>query len=783
MPIYTVQLDGKTYDIQGGNTPPTESDARSAIGEFSKQSQPDNLDTAVSGLVDASTPKPSSPINPIQSGAVGLVKDQKNVPQALQSSGVDPRRIGLDENGNTTVDGININKTGLTNVNDYAGAVARGLTSNLPLLAQIGGDVAAGLLIPQTAGASLLGLAAFNSATSATGEAVRQLASKGISGEAFSGKDMAGEAALGAATPYVGKVLETAFNGTKVALLNTLDKVASQNGVDGLVAMGNQLISNLDPKKSMAAIEKVRGNPSQGIPPDLRILDNAYADETLFSDELQSRLFGKDGNIAKNIQQTYAKTELGPQAATNLYSGLLKAIPEEDVATILEQGASVNRMAKPGAMTSLGQDVANATNTLKEVAGKNIVAARRVLARQAANIDTSITDLNSQILVPDLVKSGMLMPVPVGDRMGFVLNPKFDVTSTGSAQKNIFGDLVDRFFTKVDPQEIFNANKGKMTIEDIKAMANSRKSGFSNQTVYVPDNTMKFGEFNKKLQNIDVQISGNEFDRVGELSPTLATYLKGLRAKTNEVANAVGNKAVPQFNAKYAELSDTLGPITQAAKNKDGIAMENYMKSIATGGSERQLINANEINAVLKQSGVNLFDDLNAWRASQALAKLESPIVRSQVTKSMATTLEHAYNDNPNVGIFNTIKQSIDSALSKNKQFSDLAETHVLAKDLNKDTTSVFKAGFLSHGFQLPAIAGTVMGAATGGMAGSVLGGAVGTGTGLALQNPAIRKKLIEIAARNPKNRASKAAISAQQSRLIANLLTRGVINSSNGGK
>lgn len=781
MPIYTVQLDGKTYDIQGDN-PPTEADARSAVGDFSKKSQPDALDTATAGLVDASTPKPASPINPIQAGAVGLVNNPKNVPQALQSSGVDPRRIGLDESGNTTVDGININKTGLTNVNDYAGAVARGLTGNLPLLSQIGGDVAAGLLAPETAGASLLGLAAFNAATSATGEAVRQLASKGISGENFSGKDMAGEATLGAATPYVGKVLETAFNGTKVALLNTLDKVASQNGVDGLVAMGNQLISNLDPKKSMAAIEKVRAG-------DMRILDNAYADETAFNNEVQSRLFGKDGDIAKNIQQTYAKNDLGPQAATNLYSGLLKALPEEDVNTIIQQGASVNRMSKPGALTSLGQDVANATNTLKDVAGRNIMAARRVLVKQAAGIDTSITDLNNQILVPDLVKSGMLQQVNVGDKIGYTINPKFDVTSTGSAQKNIFSDLVDRFFTKAKPQDFGKTNytqeelKNNPDLQRILLSGKNPANAVPGQTVYLPENNLKFGEFYKKLQNIDVQIGNNEFDRVGELSPTLATYLKGLRAKTNEVANAVGNKAVPTFNAKYAELADTLGPITQAAKNKDGIAMENYMKSIASGGSERQLINANEINGILKQSGVNLFDDLNAWRAAQSLSKLDSPIVRSQITKSMATTLEHAYNDNPNVGIFNTIKQSIDSALSKNKQFSDLAETHVLAKDLNKDTTSVFKAGFLSHGFQLPAIAGTVMGAATGGMAGSVLGGAMGTGAGLALQNPSIRKKLIEIAARNPKHKASKVAISPQQSRLIANLLTRGVINSSNGGK
>lgn len=775
MPIYTVQLDGKTYDIQGGETAPTEQDARSAIGEFSKQSSPSALDTATQGFIDSTIPKPSSPLDIGQSAAVGLVKNPKNIPQALKSTGIDPKRIALGNNGETLVDGIDINKTGLNNIGDIANATARGLTGNLPLLAQIGGDVVAGLAAPSTAGASLLGLAAFNSATSAAGEAVRQLASKGISGEDFSGKELAGQAAFGASTPYVGKVLETAFNGTKVALLNTLDKVATKDGVDGIVAMGNQLISNLDPKKSIAAIEKVRSG-------DMRILDNAYADETIFNNELQSRLFGQDGNIAKNIQQTYSKSDLGPQAATNLYSGLLKALPEEDVSTIIKQGSSVNRMAKPNSLTGLGEDLANATNTLKEVAGKNVMAARRVLVNQAKNVDTSITDLNNQILVPDLVKSGLLQPISAGGRTGYVINPKFDVTSTGSAQKNIFSDLVDRFFTKetVNPSDILQ-RAGSGDVNAIKELANMRQSGqaFERKTVYFPDNNMKFGDFYKKLQNIDVQISGNEFDRVGELSPTLATYLKGLRGKTNEIAQQVGNKSVPLFNAKYAELADTLSPITQAAKSKDGLAMENYMKAIASGGSEKQLLNANEINSVLKQSGVNFFDDLSAWRATQALQKLESPIVRSQLTKGLANTLEQAYNDNPNVGVFNTIKNSIDSALSKNKKFSDLAETHVLAKDLNKDTTSVFKAGFLSHGFQLPAIAGTVMGAATGGIAGSMFGGAIGTGAGLALQNPSIRKKLIEMAARKTLVKdANKSAISPFQSRLVGNLLTRGIANS-----
>lgn len=758
---------------------PSEGELDSMFSKAYSSNEQTALDKATQNFVESATPKPASPLNPIQAGAVGLVKDQNNVPQALQSANVDPKRIGLDENGNVTVDGININKTGLTNINDVAGATARGLTSNLPLLSQIGGDVALGLMAPETVPVSLMRLAVFNSATSATGEAVRQLASKGISGEALSAPSMAGEAALGASTPYVGKVLEKAFNGTKAALLGTIDKVASQQGVDGLVAMGNQLISNLDPKKSLAAIEKVRSG-------DMRILDNAYADETIFNNELQSRLFGTDGNIAKNIQQTYSKSEVGPQAATNLYSGLLKALPEEDVATILQQGASIKRMDRPNSLTGLGEDLANATNTLREVAGRNVMAARKVLLKQAGNVDTDVTALNNEILIPQLTKIGMLESVATPDgRVGYKINPKFDVTSTGGAQKGIFSDLVERFFNKETVSEsdlIQRAGRGDTTA--IAQLANMRQSGSSlsrrTQDLYFPDNNMKFKDFYKKLQNIDVQISGNEFDRVGELSPALTTYLRGLRAKTNEVAQVVGNKAVPAFNAKYSELADTLSPLTKAARDKDGIAMENYMKSIASGGSEKQLINANEINSVMKQSGVNFFDDLNAWRASQAVAKLESPIVRSQIVKSLANTLENAYNDNPNVGIYNTIKTSVDNALSKNKQFSDLAETYVLAKDLNKDTTSVFKAGFLSHGFQLPAIAGTVMGAATGGIAGSVLGGAIGTGAGLALQKPAIRKSLIEAAAkRSTGGNNVKPVLNPQQARLIANLLTRGVVGSS----
>lgn len=772
MPIYTVQLDGKTYDIQGGNTPPTEQDARSAIGEFSKQSQSDALDTSTKGLVDSSTPKPSSPLNTIQSGAVGLVNNPKNIPQALQSTGIDPRRITLGNNGETLVDNIDINKTGLNNLGDIAHATARGLTSNIPLLSQIGGDIAAGLLAPETAGTSLLGLAAFNAVTSATGEAIHQLANKGISGEDFSGNDLGRQASIGAATPFVGKVLENAFNGTKVALINTLNKVATKEGVDGLVAMGNHLVSNLDPKKTIMAIEKVRSG-------DTRILDNNYADESLFNDTLNKRLFGEDGDIAKNIQKNYSNSNLGANAAKSLYADALKVIPAEDVQTILEQGNSINRMTNPKSLTSLGEDMANAANTLKEVAGKNIAASRNVLLKQAGGIDTDLTDINSKILVPELLKSGLLQEMTASDgRVGYKINPQFDVTSTGSSQKNIFSDLIDRFFKKESvntvPKTEFTQEelRSNPSIQNMLIQGKNPNRNIINTPLYFPQNNIKFKDFYNKLKNIDIQISGNEFDRVGELSSTLAGYLKGLRGKTNEVAAQVGNKTVPLFNAKYSELADTLSPITKAARDKDGLAMENYMKSLASGSSERQLLNASEINNILKKSGVNMFDDLNAYRASQSLAKIETPIIRSQITKQFANTLEAAYNDNPSVGIYNAIKQSVDSALPKNKQFSDLAETHILAKDLNKDTTNIFKAGFLSHGLQI----GSVLGAVSGGIGGAAVGGLGGTAIGLSLQKPAIRKGLIELAARRGNQLQTTPAINPQKARLLAAILSRSII-------
>jgi NACalpha-BTF3-like transcription factor len=768
---------------------------------FEKDPTPQDIDFAVSHLnksnssQDNSFPsltaesKPSSPLNVVQSGAVGLVRDQKNLPQALQSSGVDPRRISLGNKGETLVDGIDINKVGLNNIGDFANATARGLTSNLPLLTQIGGDVAAGLLAPETMGGSLMALAAFNAATSATGEAVKQLASKGISGESFSGSDMAGQATLGASTPYVGKVLETAFNGTKMALVNTLDKVANKDGIDGLVAMSNHLISNLNPQKSIMAIEKIRGG-------DVRILDNSYADEAVFNNTLNKRLFGEDGNIAKNIQQTYGKSNNGSSAAKALYSDALKAIPEEDVNTILQQGSSINRMNKPRALTNLGEDLSNASNTLLEVNGKNLAAARRLLVNKASNVDVDLTDLNKS-LVPDLQKIGLLQPVTSSDgRIGYKINPSFDVTSTGVSQKNIFSDLVDRFFTKeqvkvggITPESIKaaqqesakNVGKGGMsTTNNALGDLLSGKSG-KIESVYFPESTMKYGSgdksFYKRLANIDVQISGNEFDRMGDLSPALAGYLKGLRGKTNEVAQSVGNKSVPFFNAKYGELAETLSPITKAARSKDVLAMENYMKSLASGSSEKQLLNATDIDLVMKKSGVSLFDDLNAYRASQSIKQLESPIIRSQLTKSFANTLETAYNDNPQVGVYNAIKQAVDSALPKNKQFSDLAETHILAKDLNKDTTNIFKAGFLSHGLQI----GSILGAVTGGIGGATIGGVGGTAVGLALQKPGIRKGLIELAARRGGkiSKTSSPAINPKQARLIGNLINRGVVSSS----
>ncbi len=102
--------------------------------------------------------------------------------------------------------------------------------------------------------------------------------------------------------------------------------------------------------------------------------------------------------------------------------------------------------------------------------------------------------------------------------------------------------------------------------------------------------------------------------------------------------------------------------------------------------------------------------------------------------------------------MFKDVKDHIDLALpgnekgyQNNKRFTDLTETHVLAKGLNKDTTNIFKAGFLSHGLNI----GGIIGGVTAGFGGAAVGGGFGTAAGLALQRPGIRKALIEMAARH----------------------------------
>ncbi len=691
-----------------------------------------------------------SPLNPLQRAAVAFPKTMQGKIKEIQNLGFDLSSIGVDDNNNITIAGKPINPAvnGLWDfMRDSLGKVAQGTVESLPIIGQIGADIAA-----TASGAGIPALMGANAAGAAGGEALRQGIASAMTGESPNIGDLATQATIGAVTPPVAMGLAKAIQGTKQVLLNGMAKIAASGRADKFVGVAGQVLRNTDPDQIQFAIDTIRKKGADAI------LNPTVASEDYGINFIKDNFFGDD--ISKTVQQM-GKTN--PQVVRNLYTGVL-GLPSKEVDTMIEQGPAIYRMNNPSAMSQLAEnitkgisDTKNGTGLLDQ-AGKALGDARMALVKQASGIPAQgLTETNIPVF-ERLINLGMLKQESNG---GFSIVKDWSGNlGTGKQQQKIFTDYLDRFARKSTytntgisqaelqakaeaTSKVIGKGEGRNALGDLLS---SNPDLGKKVLTYFPDNQLNYGTFANKLSTFDTQISGHEFDMVGKMAPDLQQAVKGLRNITTTVADKVGNTAVPNLTKQYSQLAEDLGPLKQLVKSGSASDIQNYLTKIS---EEKDLPvqsqNWNKLNETLRPKGINMLSDLNAYAAANMATKINTDEGKMKLLTSAQGIFDKAWDKSP---LNDYIRTKVDSYLPSSMKILDNGKIHMVAKSLDKDARSLLKARFISTG--VLGMAGLQAGGPAGALAGMV--------GGFQAQDPRVLQALLRFAAARGQGVAAKAA-------------------------
>jgi hypothetical protein len=325
----------------------------------------------------------------------------------------------------------------------------------------------------------------------------------------------------------------------------------------------------------------------------------------------------------------------------------------------------------------------------------------------------------------------------------YSVNPKFDITSTGRGQAGIFGELVDRFFTKesgIGPIKGAKT-KGTFLLDDPKALIDlvndaARGAKTGRKTIFNVKNDLKLGAFLDNLGSIDVQISGAEFKQLGKLSPELAGYLKGLRQVPLMIEQKMGGSKVATLTKAFNELADNASLLRQGSRIKDPVQIDAILRRL-TKADPTPIIStqSTELNSFLQKNlGIDFMKDLKAYKAAQAVKDVQSPLGKTVAERQgLVNIMKNAFSEG-NISFLDAVKE-VDHFLPTNLRIADHAYTHTVAEALHKNAASLLRGKFMQN----------ALGAR---MLGGAVGGAGGLLAFMGLQNPGILRALIKASAK-----------------------------------
>lgn len=537
------------------------------------------------------------------------------------------------------------------------------------------------------------------------------------------------EAAFGAAGEGLALGINSVIRATKYGIIKGLDKVIEKKGQEGIFRIYSKIVHNLKGNKIDYAIDSVRRG-------DMSVLSKELADPD-FAMKFSERLFvGKDNNLIRQIY-TLSHRPGAKEPIKELYKTFFN-LSDETLDTIFKNGISLEKFNNETTVLSLAKQIESQLGKLFETTGSQLKVARQELAKSAKNVDIGdfLTQAN-QSLAEELTNVGFLIREGTDS---FSINPKFAATPTGRSQAKMFGQMVSKFFkTEKDDILVKQANAG-----DVNAIIKLANRSGERRVLFTPANPMKFGDFIDTLKNIDVQISGSEFESVGKLSPQLTTYLRSIRGITNAVDSQYGNGVVTTLNEAFRQLAENAEPLRQGTKIKDLAQIESALKKFAnvkSGDAVKET--GQQLNDFLQKNiGLNFIDELKKYKAVKEVNEVMRTSKFATSKEKMKYMMKSALGDETNA-LFQGIERDIDPFLPKELKISLAAKRHVVAEALHKDATGLLKARFISGALGIPTAIAGATGGILGGKEGAMIGGTAGLATGIALQNPAYLRALL----------------------------------------
>jgi len=617
----------------------------------------------------------------------------------------------------------------LRNLLDLPADIADMIGPAFPIVgATIGGTVAGAGALPTGLG-SLAAVAGLGAVGGGGGQFLRQRigASMGFDqGEVIEQLgNIVKEGAYGAGQEVGGVFISRAVNATKLGLLKAADNLIKHRGMEGFVKGFGSIATHLDTTKTQFALDAVKRG-------DRRVLSSLFANKNFADDFAKKLFFGADDNLAKQMY-TLAHRKGAKEPVKAIYKNFL-GISDDVFETVFEKGMKVSQYDKPFTLFKLADRIKSGLDDTFTKAGNELKQARNLLAQRAKNIDVSkhITQANIS-LADELFNVGFL--VKEGDGL-FSINPSYAGLQTGTAQAKTFGQLVSRFFgTESDDALIMAARRGDITA--IQKLASKGRTGRAK--VFNVKNDIKFGDFIDKLKQIDVQISGDEFKRLGQLSPTLRNYLKGLRDIPIAVEQSFGGSQVATLTNAFRELAEGSSLLRQGSKVKNVGQIETALSRLTGAKTETTAFRqAGELNKFLQQHlKVDFLDDLKSFKAAQAIKEIKKPMGDLAGRKKVVGIMKNAFREE-NLPMLNELTIKTDPFLPASLKIAEHAKIHTTAEALHVNAASLFRARCLFNAL----LSGTM-----GGMVGGPAGTGIGITAGMLLQNPGILKTLIKTSA------------------------------------
>jgi len=530
-----------------------------------------------------------------------------------------------------------------------------------------------------------------------------------------------------------------AIRQTKTGILKAANNLLKKGSLDKFTEIFGSITRGFDELKTRFSLRALRNK-------DERILSKKFANPGFLDDFTDDLLYSKD--LTKNIQGLATAKPGAREPIKSLFKEYLK-LTDDVLDTVIDQGPKLNKFKNENVILKLGDDIKNVVAGkgtkpgLLDSIGKRLGTARINLAKEAGGAPVDLTDVNN-IIIPKLTNSGLLKPVLGEEKkiLGFQINESFAVTQTGKAQMKLFGPLINRLFKKETIKAadvIEKAMKEGLKGPELAKLLETTKT----KTFFSPRNTVKYRTFAKKLANLDVQISGNEFKNIGQLSPELTKYLAALRNIPREIAEKHGDESLIALTDEFSNVAEIFKPLRKAISVNDREGVEAFMRSISNKNVLlSRLRSARQIDDLLKTKGVDLFGTLDKFQAANAIKGLEDPIVRAKSRQPLINLMKGSFQQEESA-VLSAIKEGIDPFLAKGKGIFDNATTHVVARDLHASAVSLLKARFLQNALITP-----TAGAAVGGIVGGREAATLGLVGGFALQNPAVLRILLKVAAK-----------------------------------